>query len=297
MMNNVREFWLENQDGNIWRFTDRESSTFLESPQGLGISNNYGGFRLGNAEIVNFIQSELTDIEGVLDFIGTSRELIYKSYFEFMEFIAKNSLLKLHYRSPNTFESYYRYVFVKQITKTEIDSGAYIMRCQVVFATQTFWRNDNRNYVAVTNEISEEGKSYALKRPYFYSYNDLQNIKVYNRGTVETAMKIKIQGATKDPVVYVYDNRGIRYGVIKFIGEFDEIIIDSDDLNQNITLIKDGAILTAPYSYQDLSVGSANEVYVTFVKLKSGDSTLRFQNDGTFTGSVVIEWSDEYVSV
>lgn len=294
----VREFWLENQDGAIWKFTDKESKTFLESPAGLGISNNFGGFRLGNAEVINYIQPSLIDITGTLDFFGESRELIYKSYFDFMNFIAKNSLLKLHYRTPNNFEeSYYRYCFVRQINKTEIDSRNLEMRCPIFFTTQTFWRNDKKNYVVVSNQISEEGKSYKLKRPYFYSYNDLTNIKLHNRGNAETAMKITIDGTVKDPTLFIFDNKGNRYGIIKFIGTFDKVIVDSDDLNQNITLIKDGAVLTAPYSYQDLSVGSPNEVYVTFIKLKSGNSTMRFQSDGTFNGTITVEWSDEYVSV
>lgn len=296
-MADVREFWLENQDNQIWHFTSLESSTFIESPQGLGFSNSYGGFRLGNAEIVNFIQSNLNDIEGTLLFFGETRAEIYQSYFDFMNFIAKNSLLKLHYKTPNTFDSYYRYVFVRQIDKTEIDNEQNVMRSPVVFATQTFWRTDKRNSVAVDDTLTEEGKSYELERPFAYPSSKLSNIKIINRGNIDTAMKIIIDGACKNPTLSVYDNKNERYGIVRMLGEFDKVVIDSDDLNQSIQLFRNDAVLTAPYSYQDLSVGSPNEVYITFVKLKSGESTLRFNNDGVFTGTVQIEWSDEYVSV
>lgn len=296
-MENVREFWLENQDKQLWHFTSEESETFMEDPQGLGLDINYGGFRLGNAEIVNTQQYQLKPITGVLNFFGSNRAEIYKNYFDFMNFIAKNRLLKLHYRTPNTFESYYRYCFVQSVTKTEIDDRYLLMECPITFATQTFWRNDKVNSIAVTDESTGDGKKYELERPYHYASSKLSNIKVINRGNTDTAMKVTILGASKNPTLNVYDNNGVRYGAIRMLGEFDKVIIDSDDLNQSITLEKEGATLTAPYAYQDLSVGQQNQVYVTFVKLKSGESTLVFTNDGAFDGIVMIEWSDEYVSI
>lgn len=296
-MADIREFWLENQDKQIWKFTDLESNTFLESPAGLGFNVDYGGFRLGNAEIVNTQQFQLQNVSGVLNFFGNNRAEVYKKYFEFMNFISKNYLLKLHYKTPNSFESYYRYCFVQSIQKTEIDDEHLVMECPVSFATQTFWRNDAKNIIVVDDTMTENGKSYPLERPYQYSASQLSNIKVINRGNTDTAMKITINGASKNPTFNVYDNNGERYGAIRFIGEFDKVVIDSDDLNQNIELTKNDAILTAPYSYQDLSIGSPNQVFITFVKLKSGESTIRFNNDGAFAGNVTIEWSDEYVSI
>lgn len=297
MINDVRKFWLENQDGEIWNFTDEENQTFLESPAGLGISNNYGGYRLGNAEVVNYIQSQLLDINGTLLFYRNSRAEIYQDYFDFMKFIAKNSLLKLHYKTPNSFESYYRYCFVRQIDKTEIDNEMLVMRCPIIFATQTFWRNDIRNVVVVDNSLAQDGKKYPLERPYHYATSKLSSINVINRGNTDTSMRITITGASNNPTINVYDNNDVRYGAVRMLGKFDNVMVDSDDLNEHIVLEKNGSVLTAPYSYQDLSIGEANQVYVTFIKLKSGQSTLRFTNDGTFNGIVTIEWSDEYVSV
>lgn len=293
----VRKFWLENQNGDIWHFTDEESSTFLESPSGLGFALNYGGFRLGNAQVVNSMQHQLMDVQGTLKFIRDSRAKVYQSYFDFLQFISKNSLLKLHYKTPNSFESYYRYCFVKQLDKTEIDDNRLVMNCPIVFATQTFWRNDNLNSVIADNSLTEDGKKYPLERPYHYSASQLSNIKVFNRGNTDTSMRVTILGASKNPTINVYDNNGNKYGSLRMLGEFDRVVVDSDDLNQSILLEKDGAILTAPYSYQDLSIGSPNQVMITFIKLKSGESTLRFTNDDEFSGQVIVEWSDEYVSI
>lgn len=297
MDNDYRKFWLENQDGELWYFTELENKTFLNKPMGLGMSVQYGGFRLGNAQIVNYQSYDLLSVQGTLFFYRNSRADIYKDYFDFMKFISKNSLLKLHYKTPNSFESYYRYCFVQQIDKGEINNNSLIMECPIIFATQTFWRNDIKNVLVVDNTRTNDGKSYPLERPYHYATSGLSNMKVTNRGNTDTALKITIEGEVTNPLINVYDNHNKKYGAVKMIGTFDKVVIDSDDLNESIRLERNGAVLVAPYSYQDLSIGSPNQTYVTFIKLKSGESTLRFNSDETFNGKVTLEWSDEYVSV
>ena len=297
MENDIRKFWLENQDGELWYFTSEENKTFLNAPQGLGMSIEYGGFRLGNAQVVNYQSYNLLSVQGTLFFYRKSRAEIYKDYFDFMNFISKNSLLKLHYKTPNSFESYYRYCIVSQIDKSEINNDALIMECPIEFTTQTFWRNDVKNSLVVDNTLQNDGKSYPLERPYHYATSGLANMKVINRGNIETALKITIEGESVNPRINVFDNHNVEYGAMRMIGTFDKVIIDSDDINENIRLERGGSVLVAPYSYQDLSTGSPNQVYVTFIKLKSGESTLRFSSDNIFSGKVTLEWSDEYVSV
>lgn len=297
MISNIRKFWLENQDGKIWKFTDKESRTFLDSPAGLGILNSYGSYRLGNAEVVNFVKNELIDITGSLYFFGSTREEVYQKYFEFMNFISKNRLMKLHYQAPNSFDSYYRYCFVQQLDKSEIESDGMILKCPVRFSVQTFWRTDVENTLVGSNELIDESKTYPLERPYSYASNKLNDMKAINRGNTESALRILIDGRSVNPTINVYDNNGIKYGALRLIGSFDKVIVESDDLNQRIQLLKDGSWLTAPYAYQDLNVGQPNEVYVTFIKLKPGESTITFNSDDYFDGQVIINWSDEYVSV
>lgn len=296
-MESYRKFWLENQDGQIWRFTEQESATFLESPQGLGMAVDYGGFRLGNAEVVNYQRNQLLDIQGVLMFYKKSRQDIYQQYFDFASFVSKNRLLKLHYQTPNSFDSYYCFCFVRQLQKSEIDNDRLVMQCPVVFKRQTLWRNDNANSVRVSNQLVAESKCYPLDRPYAYSASTLSNIRLFNRGNAEASLKIVIDGSVTNPMLKLYDNKGLNYGALKFVGSFDKVKIDSDDLNEMIELVKDGAVLTAPYSYQDLTVGNPQQTYVTFLKLMSGESTAVFTYDGSFDGSVTLEWRDEYVTV
>lgn len=297
-MNDVRKFWLENQDGELWRFTDEESKTFLNAPTGLGLAVDYAGFRLGNAEIVNYQQYQLNNITGTLLFYKKSRAGIYDDYFKFMQFISKNSLLKLHYQTPNDFEnSYYCYCFVAQVDKGEIDNNRLVMQCPIVFKRQTFWRNDNKNVLNIENETQEDGKQYELYRPYYYASSKLNNIRIVNRGNAEATLKLTIFGETTNPTFRIYDNNNVQYGAVRMLGTFDEVMIDSDDLNENIVLKKNGAVLTAPYGYQDLTIGAPNQIYVTFIKIKSGVSHAVFTSDDTFTGSLRLEWSDEYVSI
>ena len=297
MANDIRKFWLENQNGDLWYFTDEESKTFFDAPTGLGINLEYGGYRLGNAEVINYQNYDLLAIQGTLLFFRNSRAEIYKDYFDFMNFIANNSLLKLHYKTPNSFDSFYRYCFVRKVDKTQINSDALAMECPITFQTQTFWRNDNKNVVVVDNSIANDGKSYELTRSYYYPTSKLSNIKVLNRGNTETALKVTIEGEVTNPTLNVYDNSNDKYGAMRMLGTFDKVIVDSDDISESIVLEQDGATLVAPYSYQDLSIGSPNQTYITFLKLKSGESSLRFNADNSFNGIVTLEWSDEYVAI
>lgn len=298
MVNDVRKFWLENQNGDIWHFTDEESNTFLTGPSGLGLTVDYAGFRLGNAEVVNYQQYQLGNIQGTLMFYRESRAAIYEDYFNFINFMSNNSLLKLHYQTPNDFEnSYYCYCFVSQIDKSEIDNDRLIMQCPIIFKRQTFWRNDNKNIIVIENEIGEDGKQYPLDRPYYYASSKLSNIRIVNRGNAEATLKITVYGETTNPTFKIYDTNNVQYGAMRMLGTFDEVMVDSDDLSENIVLKRNGAVLTAPYGYQDLTVGSPNQIYVTFIKIKSGVSYGVFTSDYSFSGSVRLEWSDEYVSV
>lgn len=296
-MDNVRKFWLENQDGAIWHFTDEESNTFLNVPAGLGLAVDYAGFRLGNAEIVNYQEYQLNNITGTLLFYKNNRAGIYDDYFKFMQFISKNSLLKLHYQTPNDFNSYYCYCFVAQIDKGELDNNRAVMQCPITFKRQTFWRNDNKNIINIENVVGEDGKHYTLQRPYYYAPSKLNNIRILNKGNAEATLKLTIFGEVTNPTFKIFDNNNNQYGAMRMLGTFDEVMIDSDDLNENIVLKRNGAIITAPYGYQDLSIGSPNQIYVTFIKVKSGASMGVFTYDGIFTGSLRLEWSDEYASI
>lgn len=295
-MASYRRFWLENQDGDKWYFTEKEFKTFLANPTGLGFGSSAGGFRLGNAEIVNTFRYELGEISGSLLFYNNSREAIYKDYFDFMGFIAKNNALKLHYDPPNSFDSYYCYCFVSGIQKGEIRNDMLVMECPITFKRQTFWRNDKTTSLLVKDIPLEPSKSYPLDRPYSYSSSMLSNMSIVNRGNVDAPLKITIVGTVTNPTFSIYDGDR-KYGVMRMLGTFDKVIVNGDDLNENIQLEKDGAILTAPFSYQDLSVGSPLETYVTFIKLRTGASKGVFTYDGVFDGDVILEWSDEYVSV
>lgn len=291
-----RQFWLENQEGKIWNFTDKETKTFLNTPSGLGFEMNYSDHRVGNSMIITDEEHRLTDVQGTLLFHGNNSVDIYEDYYQFVKFLGKNEKLKLHYKTPNSFDSYYRHCFVSRLDKSEISTDG-IMRCSITFAVKSFWKNDNPNVLFIENTAPTDGKQYELERPYYYPANNLSNIRIINKGTVETSLKIVITGRTVNPTFRLYDSDFEQYGVIKMIGEFDKVIVDSDDLNENIELQKNGFPLPAPYSYQDFSLGKKDKIKVTFLKIHSGVSFASFTSDDTFDGSIRLEWSDEYGSV
>ena len=96
----------------------------------------------------------------------------------------------------------------------------------------------------------------------------------------------------------LYDENGERYGVGKILGTYDRIYINTGELDETIELERDGAVIANPYNYQDLSVGEndANSV-VTFIKLKTGQSSLSFTLPMSFSGNITIRWRNTYATV
>ena len=88
------------------------------------------------------------------------------------------------------------------------------------------------------------------------------------------------------------------YGEAKFDDStgFSKVFVNSRDGEQEVILEQGGSVLPNPLSYQDLSI-SNGAIYVTFVKLARGTSTLAIGMDsGSITG-VTIKHTPLYRSV
>ena len=290
-----RKFWLVNSNGDKWDLTDKE--TFGASPSGLGISNNYASIRLGNSDLVTFLNHNLNEVGLTLLFFGDNNSDIYQKYNLFIQFISFLPI-KLHYQPPfmNGDDSYYRETIVSSIDKTEIKSNASYLACETRFKPQTLWRSSKENIIEVSSEYAK-GKRYPLRRPYSYGGNSVENITLINNSTQDAPLIVEIQGAAENPLWLLYDFGAKLYGASKFFGEYEHVIVNANDLEESISLFDGYSNIPNPASYQDLEIGSPNEIYVTFLKLKPGRNTMIFNFDNTFTGSVIIKWRDEYVSV
>ena len=180
------------------------------------------------------------------------------------------------------------------LTKTEIEEDG-ILHCPISLKRQTLWFSDTVNVIEASATV-ENGKEYPLQRPYAYGSIGYGNIQMLNDGMTEAPILIEVEGDVTD-LQYSLAQDGEVYGRGKILGSYDYVSINSDDLNENITLKVDGSNIPNAVNYQDLTVGSPNEIYVTFLKLKSGVSTLRFTLGDGFDGKVRVSWRNAYLSV
>ena len=91
---------------------------------------------------------------------------------------------------------------------------------------------------------------------------------------------------------------GEMYGEAKFIDStaFDKVSVNSNDGKQEVALEQGGSVLPNPLSYQDLSISNGS-IYVTFIKLARGTSTLAIGMDSGSITNVTIKFTPIYRSV
>ena len=288
---NVREFWLTNSVGDKWSLN--QEKTFANNPSGLGYGVDISVAKLGDTNVITSESYNLPSYQSELVLLE-NRENAYKTYGEFVRFLSKRPIL-FHYRPPHTNESYRCACRVTQLAKTEYSVKGY-MSCPINIYRQSMWYGDTENVTDAT-KTQDQGKQYPLSRPYRYGTLSTQNIRLYNDGMADAPTVIEIVGACTDPLFNLYDANGNKYGACKISGTYDYVSINSDDIDEGITLERSGSSIPNAVNYQDLTVGDPQNTYVTFVKLKPGNSTLVFTLDNAFSGYVRIRWRNAYVTV
>lgn len=293
-MGDYRVFWLENSSGI--KYSLIEDNHFLASPAGLGFSKNLTTVTLGNT---NTVLSETYNLQsdmftGYVQFFGDTNAERYRGYNDFTRFLMFTPLT-LHYQTPNSDKAYHCTVAVSSLQKSETGQDS-ILSCPITLVKETLWYDDTENVIDVTNAIPDS-KKYALDRPYHYGIVLTSNITVLNAGTSDTPMKIEIIGACENPMYYVYDRDDTLYGICRINGTYDYVCIDSDEANENIILKKNDAYIANAINYQDLTVGSPNQIFVTFIRLKAGTSTIVCKLDDDFSGHVKVTWRNSYATV
>ena len=293
----VRDFWLTNADDLVFRLKGENISntiSFLHEPNGLGYSVNLSTVKLGNTDIILSEQYNLGSVAGDLIFIGSLPD-VYQQYQNLLSFLARKPIT-LHYLPPNTNDSYNCRVRVVSLEKSEVNAEDFVMHCPIQMYRQGMWYNDTPNIIDVDN-TTNDGKSYPLDRPYSYGALSLKNIQLRNDGMTDTSLKIEIFGECTNPLWELYDEENNKYGAAKITGTYDYVLVDSDDIDEKIALEHNGSVVANAINYQDLTVGSPQQVFVTFLKLKPGTSTLSFTLGDNFAGYVRVTWSNAYVSV
>lgn len=296
-MNAVRNFWLTNAEDNTYELLGpnvNNTITFLYEPEGLGYSVDLSTIKLGNTNIIMSEQYNLGTFAGDLVFFGTVAE-VYQQYQNLLSFLSKRPIT-LHYLPPNTDTGYRCLVRVTSVEKTEVNYEDSCLHCPIQMFRQGMWYQDEPNELVVYND-TEDGKKYPLDRPYSYGALSLQNIQLTNVGMADTGIKVEIFGSVTNPEWSLFNNDGVQYGAAKILGSYDYVRVDSDDMSEEVYLELGGSSIANAINYQDLTVGSPQQIYVTFLKLRPGRNTLMFDLGDSFDGYVRLTWSNAYVSV
>lgn len=291
----MRKFELENGLGQKYQLTNKNIKTFLNQPNGLGTSQTLESIRLGNVQKVTSSIYSTPVINGEMLFYNKGSQ--YQDYFDFVKFISYKPI-KLFYTPSNSIEPYYIECELSLLEKSEISYEDSVMHCPITLLGTTMWRKANETQLVLTNQEVGKGKYYDLERPYAYAGTTLENIEIYNNGTLPNGFKVEIVGDVQNPQITAFDENGDKYGVIKLLGTYDYVRVNTNDEEQEIYLENEGSVIANPTSYQDLSIADGVAV-MTFFKFKVGKTNLVFTsgNVDTFDGQVIFTWSNEFMSV
>ena len=272
----VRKFWLTNgtlQNGILkkYEFTVPSSKVFLNNPTGLGYSQTITTIQY--ADVLNGTEAQnFPQIQGeVVFFDGTNADR-YDKYNKFIEFLSYSPLV-IHYQIPKTIaEEYTMDVQVVSVEKSESKPDG-LLRCNFSLQGLSRWQGA---------EVTKTGTS--------------SSYSITNSGHLPCGFTIEINGTSmKNPyITLTQDNE--MYGEAKFDATLSKMFINSKDGEQEVILENNGVVSTNPLSYQDLSISNGS-IYVTFIKLARGTSTLAIGMDsGSITG-VTIKHTPLYRSV
>ena len=293
---NYRRFKLLNGNGQEFELTNKNFKVFANDPTGLGFTKTISAMRLGNDNIVTYSLINLDTINFELLFYDDNLAQKYQKYDDFIAFLSSKPIYLL-YQKPNSFDWYRRKVESMSLSKSEVERDK-MLHCEFVMQTLSFWEDNTPNVIVLTTSEETESKTYPITYPFRYGGEEsIANSRLYSKGMLESPLKITIDGTSVNPQYILYDDQQNIYGRGRFNGTFDKVFINAIDSEETIELYNSGVLLDNPLAYQDLTVGNANQIMVTFLKLKYGWSNLRFILGNNFEGSVMVEWRNRYVSV
>lgn len=265
----IRKFWLTNSKNETKQL--QSASIFLNEPQGMGFSNALGTVQYGEKLTYESAQN-FEAVSGTVIFKDSSLADKYSKYHDFVTFLTFTPLT-LHYQIPTSTPAEYTMdVAVNNLGKTEVKPDG-LLQCEISMQCLSRWKGTE---VSTTGT----GSSYSISNDSHMAVGFLITI-------TGTSMKNPYFTLTKDSELY---------GEAKFTGTFSKVQVDSNDSQQSVELETGGSPVANPLSKQDLSISNGS-IYVTFLKLARGTSTLAIGMDSGSISSVTIKYSPLYRSV
>lgn len=273
-----RKFWLVNGNGERWDLTEKELKSFLENPQGLGFQKTIDVTRYGERAYKNTESYNFPQVTGDVLFYDSANSTRYEKYNEFVRFLMEQPIT-LHYMIPVSYNS--------------LIADTYSLECEVMSLTKTESKTDH----ILTSNIQMNGLG-------FYEGDEIEingtanTLTINNKGDFPVGFEIELRGTYKNPY-FTLEQNGELYGEAKFddnANNFSSVFVNSKDGEQNVVLKQNNSIMPNPLAYQDLSISNGS-IYVTFVKLAKGESTLTIGADSYTISGYTIRYTPIYRSV
>ena len=269
-----RKFWLINQQGEIWQFTNKSFKSFLQNPQGLGYQSTLDVSQYGEALRVNRESFSFPRVSGDLQFYDTGNASRYDMYNKYVKFCMYSPLTLCYEIDLNgSLKTFKLPCYCTTLTKTESKTNK-LLTCPVEFFGLGFWQGEE---VVISSADMEH--------------------TIVNDSDFPVGFRIKLECADGVLMHYPYfqvEKDGTLYGEAKLTTITNFWVVDSSDGRQDFIIDKNPR--PNPLEAQDLSISNGN-IYVTFVKLARGTSKITVGCDeGTIT-NVEIRFLPAYRSV
>lgn len=273
---NIRNFYLENENGTRIDFQKQDGSLFLYEISGLGHEKTISYDQIGDVFVPVSEKMVQTPITGTIEFDVSegNSETSYDSYYKFVDFIYNSKSLKLIYvpKLTNRVE-YYRDIDVVSIEKSEEDDFG-ILSCPIKMKPKSLWYKEGNAVISINPSDNEMRWDFTWDA-IFIDYNT-SNIVYENKGHTESAFEVVIDGFIENPVIEIYQDDVLIYSleITITIEEYEKFIYSSKDGSPCIKKQKaDGTfenLFTSDY------VSPAN---VNIFKLPKGTSKLKIAAD------------------
>ncbi len=271
-MSAIRSFWLINNDNERWDLSDKEFKCFLNGPSGLGFKKTVNITRYGDRALKDSEVYDFPHPQGELIFYDSANQARYDQYNAFMKFLNKQPIT-LYYQIPvsdlsGIQDTYSLDCEVSEVQKSE-SSAENVLRSTIVFDGLSFWKGE---------EVVKQGSG--------------DTYTITNDSDFPIGFEISVNGSSLKKPYFTLEQDGEIYGEAKIVTTVNSFSVNSND-GQNSLNVNNYA---NPSQYQDMSI-SNGAIYVTFMKLAKGESTLSIGMESGTISSVTIKYTPLYRSV
>lgn len=266
-----RKFSITNGKSQVKNLADESTKIFMNNPGGLGMSQTVSVTQFGD-RLKSDPTLQFPTISGEMIFWDSANSNRYKDYNDFIEFLSYTPLTFSYTIPKASPETYTIDVEVTSVSKSQTGTDG-LLKCNFEFTALSRWKGTP---VTLTGSSS----SYSL----------------VNNGQMPVGFEITLTGTSMENPYFTLEQNSEVYGEAKFLDTFSKVVVNSNDGEQNVELEQGGSVLPNPLSYQDLSISNGS-IYVTFVKIARGTSTLTIGMDSGSLTSAAISFTPIYRSV